>query len=128
MLSFLSSIVHLYFGCKDSKNLWFMQIIMIFYTSKTHRNRGYSRRHHIFLMQGTGGRHRRRNSPDYARDRKGRGDRSKSDRDGMSSSLSHHPVPLYMRHLRPLLTDITPYAHVNLYSHLPAHRISSAHA
>lgn len=32
-------------GCKFTKIIWIMQIIMIFYTSKTHHNRGCSQPH-----------------------------------------------------------------------------------
>lgn len=68
LLCYLYLFIHkLLLGYKDSKNLWFMQIIMTFYTSKTPRNRGCSRRHRNARSRGRGGRLRKRNHPNHAR-------------------------------------------------------------
>ena len=51
LLCYLYLFIHkLLLGCKDTKNIWFMQIIMIFYTSKTHHNSGCNQPYHINIF------------------------------------------------------------------------------
>lgn len=80
LLCYLYLFIHkLLLGYKDSKNLWFMQIIMTFYTSKTHRSRGCSRRLRNARWRGRGGRLRKRSHPNHAKYQEQSADHSTSD-------------------------------------------------